>query len=289
MVLICNKGERICEWYSDNEAQIVETMSVTKSITGIVIGRLLAQGKITSLDQSVSAFFPEWLDTPKQQITIRQLMAHSSGLADQLTTEEIYASKDIVKLALKADLWYSPGQFRFYSNKAVNLLPAIVEPASGQQFTTYVENELFAPLQISRYSWQKDEAGNYFGFAGLHLNAPDLAKLGQLMLQNGEWDGTQLLTEDFVSQSVSQQHIDYGLLWWVYDGPPATYAALGYNGQALIVCPSAQLVCVRQIDCKRFKAEEDNFYELVDLIMKLADEIQKQEVEKTIAGNPEAK
>ncbi len=278
--LILHKGKEISEWHSGTQPQLVETMSVTKSITGLVTGTLLQQDKIKSLEHNVSDFFPEWKNTPKQHITIRQLMEQSSGLADKPTTEEIYASKDVVRLALDADLMYSPGLYRFYSNKAVNLLPAIVEKASGESFKVYLEREVFVPLGITEYFWEQDEVGNYFGFAGLRLTARDLARLGQLMLQKGNWNGRQLISEDFVDLSTSH-YTEYGLLWWIYDGPPPLFAAQGYKGQAIIVCPSAQLVRVRQIDWKRFKSEDDNFGELVGLISQLAIEILKQPLSRT--------
>jgi CubicO group peptidase (beta-lactamase class C family) len=196
----------------------IEVGSITKAVAGLAIGRLLSTGKIRSLDEPVAAWYPQWQNGPKRAITLRQLMNHTSGLAAQPTPEEVYASRDLVGLALAADLANPPGSRFFYNDKAVNLLAGIVEKASGKKLDEYLRDELFAPLGIAGFSWMRDPAGNPHVLAGLQLDARDLARIGQLMLDGGVYAGKRLLDAGFVAESVRAAQPfspTGGLLWWV--------------------------------------------------------------------------
>ncbi|HYL04989.1 MAG TPA: serine hydrolase [Thermoanaerobaculia bacterium] len=196
----------------------IEAGSITKSVAGLAIGRLLYTGKIRSLDEPVADWYPEWRGGPKREITLRQLMNHTSGLAAQPTPEEVYASPNLVRQALAADLASPPGSRFFYNNKAVNLLAGIVEKASGRKLDEYLRDELFAPLGIARFAWMRDPAGNPHVLAGLRLDARDLARIGQLMLDEGVYDGQRLLAAVFVRESVHAAQPfspTGGLLWWM--------------------------------------------------------------------------
>src|SRR5260370_35785695 len=145
-------------------------------------------------------------------------MSHTSGLAAQPTPEEVYASPNLVRQALAADLAYPPGSHFFYDNKAVNLLAGIVEKASGRKLDEYVRDELFAPLGIARFAWMRDPSGNPHVLAGLELDACGLARVGQLMVDQGLYDGKRPLAAAFVQDLVHAAQAfspTGGLLWWV--------------------------------------------------------------------------
>jgi CubicO group peptidase (beta-lactamase class C family) len=145
-------------------------------------------------------------------------MNHTSGIAAQTSAEEVYASRDLVELALDASLADPPGTHFAYNQKAVNLLAGIVEKASGRKLDVYLRDEIFAPLGITRFAWMRDPAGNPHVLAGLRLDALDLARIGQLMLDGGLYGGKRLLADEFVQESVhAAQPISPtgGLLWWV--------------------------------------------------------------------------
>jgi|GEM_PF-652830 len=217
-VVILKDGRLVADARFNQPARQIEVGSITKSITGLAIGRLLYTGKIRSLDEPVATWYPEWRQGPKRAITLRQLMNHTSGIAAQPTPEEVYASADLVRQALAADLAYPPGSHFFYNNKAVNLLAGIVEKASGRKLDEYVRDELFAPLGIRGFAWMRDPAGNPHVLAGLQLEARDLARIGQLMLDDGVHDHRRLLAADFVRESVHAAQPfspTGGLLWWV--------------------------------------------------------------------------
>lgn len=218
-VLVFKNGQLLLEWYPKNKPlRPIELMSCTKSIVNIVIGRLVDEGRIKSLDQSVSDFYPEWKQGKKQLITIRHLLNHTSGLQNKPdTTIEIYPCPDFVKLALCAELSSTPGSEFSYNNKAVNLLAGIVQAATGQRMDRYCSQEIFKPMGITEFEWTLDKAGNPHGMAGLKLNARDFAKFGQLILNNGLWNGTRIVSKKWIVDSMAPGQpfeATCGLLWW---------------------------------------------------------------------------
>ena len=221
-VVIVKDGRLVADWDFGRDRNPIEAMSMTKSIVNLAIGRLVDQGRITSLDQPVRDFYPEWNQGRKKLITIRHLLNHTSGLQSNLITPEIYASPDFVQFALAAELSGDPGSKFFYNNKAVNLLAGIVRRASGERMDVFVGKEIFGPLGIKDFGWTLDKAGNPHGMAGLQIRAIDLAKIGQMMLDKGAWKGRQVVSKEWVRRSVEPgQALEptCGLLWWLVAGP----------------------------------------------------------------------
>ena len=222
-LIIWQDNRPLLEWYGDGKARKIEAMSATKSVVSLAVGRLLTQKKIRSLDQPVADFYPEWKQGQKAKITIRHLMNHTSGLQNvvQTTGQEIYPSSDFVQLALCAELENPPGTTFSYNNKAVNLLAGVVQKASGKRLDYYLRDELFTPLAITDFTWTRDRAGNPHGMSGLQILPVDLAKLGQLVLNRGQWNGQNLIEPSFfdtVLQPGQPFEVSCGLLWWLmYD------------------------------------------------------------------------
>jgi CubicO group peptidase (beta-lactamase class C family) len=218
-LVVLQDGRLVVDARFGRPREPIEVGSITKSVAGLAIGRLLETGKLGSLDAPVAGWYPEWSRGPKRAITLRQLMNHTSGIAAQPSPEEVYATRDLVRQALDADLASPPGSRFSYNHKAVNLLAGIVEKASGgRKLDVYLRDEIFAPLGIKRFAWMRDPAGNPHALAGLELDALDLARLGQLMLDGGVAQGQRLLGADFVARSVAPAQPfspTGGLLWWV--------------------------------------------------------------------------
>lgn len=217
-MLVLRDGKAIAEYYRSGQAPgPIEMMSATKSIVALAIGGLIADGKIASLDAPVHTWYPEWKQGRKQQITLRMLMDHTSGLQNVMRAdEEIYPSPDFVQLALAAELDSEPGKDFAYNNKAVNLLAGIVAKASGVPMDQYLQRKLFAPMGIQPGKWERDKAGNPHAMSGLPLRAADAAKLGQLVLDEGRWNGQRLLPAAFVREMLAASKLvgESGLLWW---------------------------------------------------------------------------
>jgi CubicO group peptidase (beta-lactamase class C family) len=235
-LIILKDGRKVGEWYFDKPPGPIEAMSATKSVVSLAFGRLLLDGRLESLDVPVCTFYPEWKQGRKEKITIRHLLSQRSGLqCERVTTPEIYGSPDFVQLALCAELIEEPGTTFRYNNKACNLLAGVVQKASGKRMDKLLGEEVFKPLGITDWSWSLDDAGNPHAMSGLQIRPADFAKLGQLMLDGGRWDGRQILPESFVLEAVRDDFHPradakvksvselwgrhYGLLWWVNDTP----------------------------------------------------------------------
>jgi CubicO group peptidase (beta-lactamase class C family) len=176
-----------------------------------------------------------------------------------------------VALALGADLVCEPGSRAVYNNKAVNLLGPIVKAASGHRLDAYVRDEIFAPLGIHEFEWGIDAIGHTQCMAGLVIRPQDLAKIGQMMLDGGVWEGQRIVSADWIARSTTNAGgSDHGLLWWPIAaepqepapdeedaiakgegelppvrGPIVGFAAKGYLGQYLVVIPRDRIVAVR--------------------------------------------
>jgi len=218
-LVVLRHGKLVGQWYFGGASQRIEAMSATKSVVSLAIGMLLGDGKIKSLDQSVSDFFPEWKDTAKAKITVRHLLAHTSSLHANPTTADIYASRDFVRNALDAPLDGEPGAKFFYNNKAANLLAGLVAEAAGEPIDVYVQRRLFGPLGITDVTWSQDATGHRHGMSGLQIHPVDFAKIGQLMLDGGIWKGQRVLDPDWIALSTGKAGQPYdahhGLLWWL--------------------------------------------------------------------------
>ncbi len=217
-IVVYKDGELIGEWYANGKPKKIESMSVTKSIVNLAIGVAITQGYIESVDIPLHTFFPEWAEGPKSKITLRHILSHTSGLFTEPLGKYVYESDDPVQQALDAELVDEPGTVFFYNNSAVNLLPKVVEITTGRRMDLYLADELFAPMGITDFGWELDKAGNPYGLAGFQVYPGDLAKLGQLVLDRGGFQGQQLIDASWFDVSLAPgadftpQH---GLLWWI--------------------------------------------------------------------------
>lgn len=222
-MLVLRDGKVLASYTKPGErAHAIEMMSATKSLVGLAVGRLVTQGKIKSIDQPVSDFYPEWKQGQKARITLRMLLDHTSGLQNvPNTTVEIYPAPDGFKLALAAELSNPPGTRFSYNNKAMNLLAGVIEQASGLRMDRYIERELLAPMGIQGAAWDADggfdHAGHPYAMAGWMASAADAAKIGELVLAEGRWHGKVLIDPAYMRAMVGQSQPftrSYGLLWW---------------------------------------------------------------------------
>jgi len=275
-VFIQQGDEVVADWTFGEERRPIEIMSVLKSVVAIGVGRLLELGHLDSLDQPVHTLYPEWKQGRKQAITVRHLLNHTSGLQNEPNAgAEIYPAPDAVRLALAAELSSDPGAEFHYNNKAVNLLSGVIERASGQRMDQFLVAELFTPLGIEEYVWYYDRSGTPHAMAGLRLLAPDLAKLGRLVLEGGVREGERLVGADFLDAMLAegQPHLPRcGLLWWrlLDEDQPVAYYGDGYLGQTLMIVPAHDLVAVRQVRSDpTYDPATDGFGEFRRLVLDL--------------------
>ncbi len=277
-LLIIHNEQILKEYYTEAGHYPIELMSAFKSVVSLAVGNLITTGKITSLDQPVYEFYPEWKQGRKQQITIRHLLNHTSGLQNTPNAgEEIYPNPDATKLALAAELSDDPGTAFSYNNKATNLLAGIIHQASGLRMDQYLVQTFFIPMGIEHYKFYYDQSGNPHGMAGLQLMATDFAKFGQLILNKGQWQQQQLVSSQYIDEMLAagQSFTEKcGLLWWRVPGntqQPDAYYADGYLGQYMVVIPQKNLIAVRQIKQKPdYNQQTDGFKAFISMITELA-------------------
>ena len=235
-----------------------EVASVTKSIMTTLIGIAEGQG-ILDLDQSMVSYFPGRsianLDALKQKINLRHLASLSSGLdsvgvADnEGTLADMVASPDYVKYALDRKVVSEPGSGFVYDSPSMHLLSAILQEASGMTTEEFARQNLLEPLGIQETIWPADPQGVSYGWSETYFFPQDIAKIGLLFLNNGAWDGRQIVPQEWVEQSTRIQAEtgsgdNYGYGWWVYPGEPASYGAYGRGGQYLRIAPDLNLMVV---------------------------------------------
>jgi CubicO group peptidase (beta-lactamase class C family) len=223
-VVIVKDGKIAVEAYRDGyEGTPIAAMSASKSIVSLAIGLLIAEGRL-SLDTTMGSLFPEWQSAgPKSQITVQQLLTHTSGLDPSRAS---FATETIAGHALKSKLAFSPGARFQYNNDAVDFLAVVFKRAAGTSLDQYVEKRLFAPLDIVGARWETDSAGVPRAAGELIIRPVDLAKIGQLLLDDGLWRGERIVPREWIARSIEAgQPFDEscGLLWW-REGTFATVA-----------------------------------------------------------------
>jgi CubicO group peptidase (beta-lactamase class C family) len=274
--VVLHRGKTILEYASPDGPGRIHVMSVTKSVVALAVGRMLTDGTLDSLDLPLAELVPEWRQGRKRDITVRHLLTHTSGIQDVANAGlEIEPAPDAVRLAIAAELEADPGAVFRYNNKAVNLLALVVERLTGMALDEYLRTTLFADLGILDVEWIHDPAGNPYVMAGLTIGARDLAKLGQLVLQEGVWEGERIVDAGFIRAATTPRHAlhpRHGYLWWLMreDGGPAQgWYGDGWLGQWLVVVPDQDLVAVRLIDRATWQTDEDTFTDFRERVREL--------------------
>ncbi|HLU80511.1 MAG TPA: serine hydrolase [Flavobacteriaceae bacterium] len=217
--LLIYKGKKqVYENYFHKPIQKIDAMSATKSVVSIAVLLLLENAYIDSLEQPVYTIYPEWNQGNKKKITIQHLLEHTSGLQNVSNAGiEVEPALNVVQLALSAELDDLPGSKFSYNNKACNLLAGIIEQTTNMKLDEFLDKHLFAPMGIRDYNWRKDSSGNPYAMAGLEILPADFAKIGLLLLNNGKWNGRQIISEKGIQTMIesSEKNKKYGMQWWL--------------------------------------------------------------------------
>jgi CubicO group peptidase (beta-lactamase class C family) len=231
--------------------------SVTKSVLATLLGVLLKSGRVSSLELPVAQFIAGTtaLDADRlekaRRIRIRDVMSMSSGLSyrNNPRTHPIYGPADRLAFALGPPFVSEPGERFNYSNGDASIAGAVVAAAANKDLLSYGHEVLFGPLGFKNVEWWfRDDAGRYPGGWGLRLRAVDMAKLGQLYLQNGRWQDTTIIDAEFIADAwrPGPKASHYGLFWWrwVPENPQTgpVHFADGFKGQRIYVLPKHGIV-----------------------------------------------
>jgi CubicO group peptidase (beta-lactamase class C family) len=252
-------------WHPYYQGRGIHTLqSVTKSIAATVIGIALGRGDIRSIDRPVLEFFEDRdlsrVDPRLRRATLHDLLTMRSGiewhendrpLDETNTTWQLEQSRDWIAFTLSQPMDADPGTKWVYNSGGSQLMAGIIRSATGRHIDDYAAEFLFRPLGIRDVHWKKTPTGHPDTEGGLYLSASDLAKIGELYLRDGMWNGRRVLPENWVKQAVSRHatgvapNWDYGLQWWITArGGADVWAGRGFGGQLLLVIPSRGTVAV---------------------------------------------
>ena len=244
-VIIIRNGYIVAERYADDRmaTDLVTSWSVAKSFTSALIGKALDEGLISSLDQQVSEFIPAWKDSDKEVITLRQLMTVKTAL-ELLDGGDFYGEEDQLQVSIDRNLIGQPGeQLYTYSNSDVMLAGEVVRSSTSMTPKTYLDQKIGSVIRFSGEWWQ-DTKGHILTYCCLDSTARDFGRFGLLFARNGEWEGQEVLSDNWITESTAPALSgQYGFYWW--PAPNTGFTALGVQGQIVAVYPAEDLVIMR--------------------------------------------
>jgi CubicO group peptidase (beta-lactamase class C family) len=266
-VLIARHGKLVLEEYfhAEHRDKPHETRSASKSMTATLVGAAIQAGAPLTLSTPVYEImnggqFPANLDPLKRAMTLEHLLSMSSGYYCDDSDEKAPGNengmwesgeRNFYQFALRLPMATRPGEKAVYCSTNPNLALGVLERATGESPLYTFDRLVARPLKIREYGWGTDPSGNPYGGGGAHFLPRDFMKIGQLMLNEGTWEGRRILSKEFVARASSHLYDigkrGYGLGWWYYDLPYGNrtvraFAALGNGGQNVFVIPDLDLV-----------------------------------------------
>jgi CubicO group peptidase (beta-lactamase class C family) len=268
-LLVLYNGQLVAEKYAPgfDKNTVMLGWSVSKSLTGAMIGILVKQAK---LDVNAPAPVSEWQGNERQKITLKHLLQQTSGLdfVESYTgfsevTNMLFNKGDMAAFTAKLPLKYEPGTVFNYSSGNSNVLSRIIRQTVGEErYASFPYEYLFHKLGMYSMLLEPDASGTYIGSSYSYATARDFARFGLLYYNNGNWNGEQILPENWVKETVQPVAADklksYGYQFWLNgwnkkdpakrqypDVPADMFFADGYGGQNIYIIPSKKLIVVR--------------------------------------------
>jgi CubicO group peptidase (beta-lactamase class C family) len=253
-LIVIRNGKIVAEAYPhdpNDMYQIQNVKSVAKSFTSILTGIAFQQHYLDSLSQAFSSIYPEYFEKypEKAGITIEQALTMRTGLGlhggDH--SYNLYHSDNSIEFILSKPLYSAPGKEFFYTDDNPHLISYAIQRRYGKSLAQFADQYLFSPLGITEWQWEAPKDGVSFGGTNLYLKPRDMAKFGQMLLQNGKWQDKQIVDSAWVAEATraqySEQYWAYGYYFWIMKDLKA-YDAAGHGGQEIIVVPYKNLVVV---------------------------------------------
>jgi len=282
-VVVVRHGKLVFEQYfagydqpwgqSDGQYEFTATTkhdmrSATKSVTSLLVGIAIDRKLIAGVDEPVLKFFPDYAAVKQpgwETITLRHLLTMSSGFkwdeardwTDPKNDEpHLLTEPDPLGYVLSRPIAAPPDTLWAYSGGGTELLGNIVERVSNKPLEAFAREALFEPLGITDVEWKNYKNGKLAAAAGLRLRPRDAAKIGQLVLNRGQWNGQKIVPADWIAQSITPRFqavgyfggtLFYGYQWWMGrslagDKEIKWVAAFGWGGQRIFVVPELDLV-----------------------------------------------
>ncbi|MES2140342.1 MAG: serine hydrolase [Bacteroidota bacterium] len=252
-------------WDGYGEDSHTNSFSMAKTFTSILIGCAIDDGLIKNVDQPVGDFLPEYKEGEGAKLTIKHLLTMSSGINfDEDYVNPLaypgaaYYGSDLKKLTYKYELTSDPGKTFEYLSGNTELLGFILEKVTGKTVSDYASEKLWKPIGAKNGAlWSLDhEGGMEKTYCCFNSNARDFGRIGELFLDSGKWNGSQVISTDYVLNSIKpadlmddfgKKNAKYGYSWWLipnYKGHDIFYAR-GILGQYILCIPKLNMVVVR--------------------------------------------
>ncbi|PTY38499.1 hypothetical protein BGP77_12385 [Saccharospirillum sp. MSK14-1] len=264
-VLVARQGQLVYERYYNGYAANTphDLRSVTKSITSLLTGMAVDDGAVLNVDQPMMGYLGEAYPQVENKggISLRHLLTMSSGLdcddrdgQSRGQEDRMYRQRDWVAYFLALESVAPPGQYSAYCTGGVVALGRVISEATGLPVDQYAQQRLLSPLGIRNVRWARFDGDRQIDTGGHLLMTPQaLVKIGQLILQQGQWQGERLMNPNWIAEATTPQMqvdgTDYGFLWWLHEvdyglQPVRIIAARGNGGQTLFIAPQFDLVAV---------------------------------------------
>lgn len=288
-VLALVNGDLVYERYFDSgRDEYRDVFSVTKSVMSTLVGIAIDEGLIPGPDATLARLLPAYASDMSAAVastTLRQVLTMTGGFAseDYDLGWDFETQQEPVRRILSESVVAPPGKQFIYSEAGAHLVSPVLETATGMEVEEFARDRLFEPLGIPSdppatplvfpddadayddvdFAWPVDRDGHNLGYGHLRLRPVDMAKLGQLYLQEGEWQGRQLVPFDWVLEATTNRvpsslGESYGYFWWpvpLQEG--SAYAAVGFGGQLVEVVPDLDLVIVVSTDVDLRERDEE--------------------------------
>lgn len=257
-VLIVRNGYLVYEDYiKGDESHAGPVWSVTKSVLSALVGIALEDGILGDLEDNMMDYLAEFrteeTDPGFDDITLEHLLTMTAGFRYHA------GGASSVPAAFREKLASDPGEEAQYSSTSTHLLSAVIQNAVGESALAMANERVFSPLGIEKPIWSADGYGTSMGGWGLQLRPRDMAKIGYLYLNDGLWEGNQIISADWIETSTSEHaeagipelagFANYGYLWWIHPfGEYKAFSAFGAGGQMIMVVPELELVVVSTAD-----------------------------------------
>lgn len=260
-VLIVSDGKLVLEeyFYGYDRETLHTLASCTKSVTSLLIGIAIDRDEIESVDQEIYSFFPEYerfRTDGWEDVKLKHILSMTAGLDwPEDWGGWFYVSRDYFEEVLKRPVVRAPGSEFDYVSPNATLLAGVIEHATGDHADEFAEKRLFRPLGITEYDWDEGRHRGYPRTDGtLKLRPRDMAKIGALVLNRGEWRGKRIVSEAWIEESVfphtsDHGHEGYGYAWWStereFEGTTLhAVFARGSGDQFIVVIPDLDLIVV---------------------------------------------
>ena len=270
-VVVVRHGTIVGEWYApgaDAESWAA-SWSVGKSVASALVGIAIGEGRIPSIDEPMTTYFPEWADRGLGDVTLRDVLEMSSGLAwqESYSPSDLQTS-DVIQMVVdqRDQLAYAasrrkdvpPGTQFNYTSGGSMLLSGVLEQATGMPPDAYAKEKLWDPIGVTRVDMWRDAEGHTLTYCCVDTTTRDFARFGLLYLNDGTWGSEQVVPKEWVADSVKGSRAApelYGLQWWLDDVagvPDDMFIAKGHDGQYIYVISSLDLVVVRNGSYTKF-------------------------------------